>query len=786
MRIDFCRITRTAVAISTALLLLAVPRASAAVLDEPQQPPGTSGDTPLTARGQQIYQERCISCHGVNGQGTPQAPAPIFGDRSLADLADLITRTMPEGSPEDCVGDDAVAVAEWMQAAFYSPEAQARLNPPRLELTRLTVQQYRNAAADLGVEFRWRQAIDAERGLHAEYFAGRGLRRDKRVFQRQDPVVDFQFGAFSPDGEKIEEEAFAISWDGSVLARESGWYEFVVRTENAARLYVNGRSTPLIDAWVRSGADTEFRGSRYLLAGRLYPLRLEWFKFREPTASVQLYWKPPGGVDELLPARHLIPKNSPEVLVVETPFPPDDRSAGYERGISVSKEWDEAATGAAIEVADRVLAGLKDFLKLRDGEDSAKRMREFAGQFAERAFRRPLTEELRQRHVDEQFAAAKSPEDGLRRSLLVTLLSPRFLYREVEGLDDQYDRASRLSFAVVNSIPDAALREAAAAGQLQTEQQLREQAWRLVNDPRAKSRLLEFLRSWLNLERLQDLDKNDEHYPGFTPQLASDLRTSLELTLAEIVNSEQADFRSLLLADRTWMNRRMAEFYGVSWPESGSDFVPLSFEPERRAGVISHPLLLSGLAYMDTSSPIHRGVFLTRAVLGRGIKPPPVAVAPTAPELAPELTTRERVAVQTSPELCASCHRMINSAGFALENFDAVGRFRDRERDRAIDATGQYEQRNGQLVRFNGARELAGFLARSEETRRSFVRQLFHHQVQQPILAYGPETIQRLSDLLEQGDFNIRRLQVEIAVISALRGWSTKSEQTVADRSETR
>ncbi|MFN5899347.1 MAG: c-type cytochrome, partial [Planctomyces sp.] len=175
MRIDFCRITRTAVAISTALLLFAVPQSSAAVFDEPQQP---SGDTPLTARGQQIYQERCISCHGVNGQGTPQAPAPIFGDRSLADLADLITRTMPEGSPEDCVGDDAVAVAEWMQAAFYSPEAQARLNPPRLELTRLTVQQYRNAAADLGVEFRWRQAIDAERGLNAEYFAGRGLRRD--------------------------------------------------------------------------------------------------------------------------------------------------------------------------------------------------------------------------------------------------------------------------------------------------------------------------------------------------------------------------------------------------------------------------------------------------------------------------------------------------------------------------------------------------------------------------------------------------------------------------------
>ncbi|MFM7865058.1 MAG: c-type cytochrome, partial [Planctomycetaceae bacterium] len=108
----------------------------------------TVQNAPASARGQQIYQERCISCHGVNGQGTPQAPAPIFGDRSLADLADLITRTMPEGAPEDCVGDDSVAVAEWMQQAFYSPEAQARLNPPRLELTRLTVPQYRDAVAD--------------------------------------------------------------------------------------------------------------------------------------------------------------------------------------------------------------------------------------------------------------------------------------------------------------------------------------------------------------------------------------------------------------------------------------------------------------------------------------------------------------------------------------------------------------------------------------------------------------------------------------------------------------
>lgn len=131
--------------------------------------------------------------------------------------------------------------------------------------------------------------------------------------------------------------------------------------------------------------------------------------------------------------------------------------------------------------------------------------------------------------------------------------------------------------------------------------------------------------------------------------------------------------------------------------------------------------------------------------------------------------------------MCANCHGLINPLGFALENFDAVGRYRDSEKGKPIDATGQYLQRNGALTRFKGARELATFLARSEETHRSFVRQLFHHMVQQPILAYGPESIQELSETFRNQEFRMKNLQVEIAVRSALRGWSTNSEPVVAN-----
>ena len=744
--------------------------------DDTTQPADqTNVQNTVFERGRAVYESRCVSCHGANGSGTTDVPAPIFGDRPTSDLADLVTRTMPEGSPEDCTGDDARAVAEWMQQEFYSPEAQARLNPPRIELSRLTVSQYRNAIADLGTSFRWKVQPGTERGLKAEYFASRQFKDDKRVIERTDSGVNFNFGDATPEEGKFEsKEEFSIRWKGSLIPRETGWYEFTVHTENGVRLNVNENETPLIDAWVRSGSDTDFTGSRFLLEGRVYPLELEWFKFKEPTSSISLSWKTPHGVKELIPVVNLIPENSPPIMIVETPFPPDDRSSGYERGTSVSKEWDEATTYAATEIADKFVAKLPRLIDNKG--DRNEKLQTFASQFVERAFRRPLTDELRQSYIDAQFAAAKSPEEGIRRIILLALQSPRFLYREPTGADDQFDRASRLSFALLDSIPDQALLDAAKNGKLEDDKQIRDQAWRLVNDYRGRARMLDFLRTWMNLERLQEIDKNPESFPDFTPELAADLRTSLEMLLEQVVDTDSADFQRLLTSETIFMNGRMAKFYGVDLPED-APFQEVKFEQDKRSGIISHPFILSGFAYMQTSSPIHRGVFMSRGILGRGVKPPPIAVAPTAPNLAPDLTTRERVTIQTSPEVCANCHGLINSLGFAMENFDAVGRFRDTEKEKAIDSTGQYLQRNGEFVRFSGAKELAAFMSRSEETHRAFARQLFHHMVQQPILAYGPNSIAELSAFFRDHQYNIKQLAVEIACRSSVHGWSASSEK---------
>lgn len=744
--------------------------------------------------GQAVYAAKCASCHGHDGTGTPDVPQPLFGDRSTFDLADVITRTMPDGEPENCVGNEATAVAEWMQQAFYSPEAQARINPPRIELSRLTVSQYRNSVADLAMSFRWFARPNERRGLEADYYASRNQRGDRRVFRQIDPTIDFNYGKSSPDGEKIHESEFSMRWQGSLIVNETGSYDFLLKTENAGRLFVNDRETPLIDAWVRSGSNTEFTGSRFLLAGRLYPITLEWFKFKEPTSSVSLQWKPPHGVFQVIPARNLTTESAPAVLVIETPFPPDDRSSGYERGTSVSREWDDATTYAAIEAADKMLAMLPDLIPTERREDRSGRrdgqnrtsekpetssderitnLKNFAGDLVERAFRRSLTDEQKRLYVDQQFEATASPDDALRRVILLALKSPRFLYQETPAAadsanDEAFVRASRLSFALLDSIPDKPLLDAAKNGQLQTEQQIRDQAWRLVGDPRSRTHLLEFLRSWMNLSHLHDIDKDHTLYPGFSREVATDMRTSLELLLEQVVTSDNPDFRRLLTTDSTFMNRRLAEFYQQEVPTT-DEFREVQFEPDRRAGILTHPLLLSGFSYQSTSSPIHRGVFLYRGVLGRALKPPPEAVAPTAPDLAPDLTTRERVHLQTSPQSCANCHLMINGLGFSLENFDAVGRYRETEMQKTIDAAGSYRTRSGEEVRFRGARELARFLADSPETHRSFVRQLFHHMVQQPILAFGSDSIQSLGDFFASHEFALNQLMVEIACRSALR-----------------
>jgi hypothetical protein len=720
--------------------------------------------------GKVIYTKLCASCHGVDGQGTAENfPEALAGDRPLVDLARVIAETMPEGEPEVCAGEDSKLVAAFIYDAFYSPVAQARIRPPRVELARLTNTQYRNAVADVIGQFRGGRPFDDKRGLQAEYFASGRFQRNKELdFNRVDPMIDVDFGEDVPAGSKFtKKDEFSIRWQGSVIAPETGDYEFVIRTDNGCQFWLNHSQIPFIDGKVRSGDDAEYRKSMFMVGGRPYPLRLDFFKFNGKSGEIRLRWKAPHKTEEPIPERFLTPTRYAEVLTVETPFPPDDRSEGYARGTSVSKEWDAATTSAAIEVAAKVFEDLDRLSGSRpDKDDRSKKLKEFCERLVERALRRPLTDDQKQLYIESQFQKAENEETAVRRVVMLALKSPRFLYREIGGENDAFDIASRLSFGLWDCPPDNQLWNGANGNSLDSRIKVARFADRMVNDPRTRTKLRDFFHFWLKLDHLTDVSKDADLFAGFDRELASDLRTSLELTIDDFIASEKPDFRQLLLRNETFLSQRLAKFYGVG-ASADASFKKVAFEPDARSGILSHPFLMSGFAYHDLSSPIHRGVFISRSILGRSLKPPAEAITPVPPDLHPNLTTRERVALQTNPVACRSCHEMINPLGFALENFDAAGRFRQKEQNRDIDAAGSYLQQSGELAKFSGAKELGEFLAGSDEVHLAFVEQLFQHVVKQPIQAYGSGQKENLRNLFSQSGFNVNALLAEIATVAA-------------------
>ena len=730
--------------------------------------------------GAAVYKRLCADCHGAKGEGVAKKyDEPLFGERSIASLAKYIDKAMPDGEPEKSSAAESLLVAQYIHTAFYSPEARARNHPPKHELARLTNRQFRESVADLIGSFRPAQPVGAATGLRAEYFQSDGMnKKSKRVLEREDKVLDFDFGEGSPV-EGIKADQFSIAWNGSLLAQETGVYEFKVRTPNGARLYVNSdfkdgdsnarddsgakREVTLIDAWVSSGEEVrEATAKIFLLGGRSYPFRFDYFKYKDKRGSVRLEWKPPQGAWAVLAAPHVSPASSHRVAVISTVFPADDGSLGFERGTSISKEWHDATTKAAIEAANEVVTRLP-----RLGEDSKdpQKLKAWAESFALRAFRRWLTPELRALYVDHMFVGDIAPEVAVKRSVIAVLKSPRFLYPELTEPDD-FATAARLALAMWDSLPDLALLQAVGKGEVHTPEQVRAQAARMMNDPRAKAKLADFFHHWLGTGEAESLAKDAKAFPEFDAPLIADLRESLSLFVERVVWSEASDYRELLLADYVLMNSRIAKFYGAQSPPEG-EFAPVKFDPGLRAGIFTHPFLLSLHSYTKTTSPIHRGVFLTRSVMGRMLKPPPQAVEFKDEHFDPSLTMREKVTELTSKASCMGCHATINPLGFSLENFDAVGRFRLTENNKPVNTATDYVSSEGDTVKLHGPRDLANHTASNAVARRGFVRHLFQYTVKQAPALFGPETLQKL-DAQFATAFHIRNLYIESCILAAL------------------
>ncbi len=730
------------------------------------------------SRGEAIWKKTCSECHGVDGQGVVgKYDHPLTGLKSLDEVASLIEQTMPEQDPSLCVGEDARAVAEYLLAKI-SPAVEQPTRP-RIELLHLTNVQYRNAIASLFDEFLGSAEPVPDRGLQARYFNSRGFDQAKKVEERIEPTIDVDWQRGGPLGDKTDPNEFCVQWEGSLFAPTSGVYRFIIQSPNGYRLFINRLNVPLLDSWVATINEPEKSAEIQLIGGRWYSLKFEFLKVKDPAVSVRLLWQPPYRAKTVVPQSVLMPITSRPVMLVQTPFPADDSNLGYRRGALVSNEWDQATTDAAIEVAAIVAEHLPRFVgKPAEPEKLAEAARKFCVRIAERAFRRSLNDELRGRYIENFFQQTEGPADAVKGSLTTILKSPLFLYVGLDrGRQESETTAERLAWALTDTLPTRGLETFIASANARNTDARRKTAEEILFSPAGKLKWQQFFVEWLKLDETGELSKDQETFAGFDELLVNDLQESLLRFVDEVLWGEEADFRKLLLADHLWLNERLARFYSASQFDvnaaGDNPFQKVGFDPRQRAGLLTHPLMLSHFSYFRSTSPIHRGVFVSRKLMGIALKPPPVAVEPLGEDYDPHMTTRERVEFQTRPDNCMSCHRVINPLGFALESLDAVGRPRTTEKDKPIDATGELTMPEGESIKLAGPRQLAEFLVGRRETHRHFVETVFHHAVQQPVAAYGEKALDELTDYFIANGYNIRKLIAEIA-------WRTATFQPVS------
>ena len=241
--------------------------------------------------------------------------------------------------------------------------------------------------------------------------------------------------------------------------------------------------------------------------------------------------------------------------------------------------------------------------------------------------------------------------------------------------------ASRLSFFLWSSIPDDELLDAAVRGELRQPDVLEKQVRRMLADPRSYNLASNFAGQWLTVRNLVSVDPNVRLYPDFDDNLRQAFRLETELFVDSIVREDRSVL-DLLKADYTFLNERLAKHYGIP-NVYGSRFRRVTLGPDsNRGGLLRHGSILAVTSYATRTSPVLRGVYVLNNILGAPPPPPPpnVPALEEAP-VAANLPMRQRLAPIASNPVCANCHPTIDPAGFALENFDAVGRWRDQDGD---------------------------------------------------------------------------------------------------------
>ena len=778
--------------IGVAALVVSEPLSAAAA--PPEEQPGAGVTTPVPADHRALLDRYCVTCHNDRLQ-TAALSFEADGFHHVGRDTDawervirkLRSATMPPAGRPRPEPARYASFAAWLEASI-DRAAAADPRPGRPTARRLNRTEYTNAIRDL-----------------------LGLEIDGRALL---PPDDMAYGfdnnaAMLPMSTALLERYLSAAARISRLAVGDPALRPSVTTYDVSRLRLqDGRAGPDLPFGSRGGAvvrhyfplDAEYvvtarlRRRRFRepqqLDLRLDGKRLELFQLggarRPPSAAT-----PARGPDDPLQIRLRVPAGSRRIAAtfVERMVAPEGVRPAYLPVGSISFGGVRGAEARleAIDIAgpyDPTGAGdtesRRRIFVCRPAEDARASgaeacAREILSALASRAYRRPVTEAdletLLRFHRDGREEGGTF-DAGIQFALERILLDSSFLVRvERDPVDapagtayrlGDFELASRLSFFLWSSLPDDELLAAAASGALGDPATRRRQVRRMLDDPRASSLVTDFASQWLHLRNLRTASPDVNAFPEFDDDLRDAFRRETELFL-EAQMREDRGLLELLTADYTFLNERLARHYEIDGVH-GSHFRRVTLGSGRRAGLLGHGSILTVTSYANRTSPVVRGKWLLENILGA----PPPSPPPDAPPLGEvdmggARSMRERMERHRASPACASCHAQMDPLGFALESFDAVGRWRDADEDGGpVDAVGALPDGR----RFEGPAGLRRMLLdRGEEFVTNVTARLMTYALGRGLEAHDMPAIRRI--VREAGPGGYRWSSIVLGVVES-------------------
>jgi hypothetical protein len=393
--------------------------------------------------------------------------------------------------------------------------------------------------------------------------------------------------------------------------------------------------------------------------------------------------------------------------------------------------------------------------------------RRIVERFAPRAFRRPV----KQQEVDrlmrifhQAHYQGESFERAVQLTLTAALVSPQFVFL-VEPDDEHqareltnYELASRLSYFLWSSMPDEDLFAAARDGTIRSN--LRQHVARMLRDAKSEALVSNFVGQWLQLRNLSGISPDNELFPSFSAELARAMRQETEEYFAYVLRNNRSSLE-LLDSDYTFLNESLANHYSIDHVE-GPEFRRVSLSDRNRGGVLTQASVLSLTSNHNRTSPVKRGQWILQQILGTPPPPPPpnVAQLDESPESEKAASLRERLEIHRSSPECASCHNQMDPLGFGLENFDAIGRWRESDGDFAIDASGVLPGNRS----FNNVGELKSVLKSTGARRFSWclIENMLTYSLGRSLEHHDYCTVEGIRRRLVENDYRIQEIVLAI------------------------